>query len=145
MSTDIVPIVAPTEAEPEENHPTEVERDSSDSTAPVMPLTKHGGTVLSKMVSGNDHEPKTSVDHIMSGMSEMKQMLKQILSTLQPLPSQMGQAAVDTKLCSAVTELQEKVQQISEYCAAASAKEKVPNSPIQCFYINDYMHSALPI
>ena len=122
MSTDIVPVVMPTE---EENRPTEVEQDSSDSTAPVMPLTKHGGTILNKMVSGNDHEPKTSVDYIMSGMSEMKQMLKQILNTLQPLPSQVGQAALDTKICSTVTELHEKVQQISGYCAAASVKEKV--------------------
>ena len=52
MSTDIVPVV-PTEAEPEpeENLPTEVERDSSESTAPMVPLEKQGGTVLnSKMV-----------------------------------------------------------------------------------------------
>ena len=122
MSTDIVPVVVPTE---EENRPTEVERDSSDSTALMVPLAKQDGTILSKMVSGNDHDPKTSVDYIMSGMSEIKQMLKQILSTLQPLPSQVSQAALDTKLCSAVTELHEKVQKISEYCATASVKEKV--------------------
>ena len=128
MSTDIVPVV-PTEAEPEENRPSEVERDSSESTVPMVPLEKQGGTVLnSKMVSGNDHEPKSSVDYIMSGMSEIKQMFEQILNTLQPAqPPQVGQATMDTKLCSAVTELHEKVQQISEHCAAAFVKEKVHN------------------
>ena len=126
MSTDIVPVV-PTEAEPEENRPTEVERDSSESTAPMVPLEKQGGTVLnSKMVSGNDHEPKSSVDYIMSEMSEIKQMFEQLLNTQQPTqPPQADQATMDTKLCSAVTELHEKVQQISEHCAAASVKEKV--------------------
>ena len=144
MSTDIVPVV-PTEAEPEENRPTEVERDSSESTAPMVPLEKQGDTVLnSKMVSGNDHEPKSSVDYIMSEMSEIKQMFEQLLNTLQPtqLP-QVGQATMDInediKLCSAVTELHEKVQQISEYCAAASVKERYVARLIHhlCnFYIN---------
>ena len=127
MSTDIVPVV-PTEAEPEENLPTEVERDSSESTYPMVPLEKQGGTVLnSKMVSGNDHEPTSSVDYIMSEMSEIKQMFEQILNTLQPhaQPPQVGQATMDIKLRSAVTELHEKVQQISEHCAAAFVKEKV--------------------
>ena len=126
MSTDIVPVV-PTEAEPEKNRPTEVERDSSESTAPMVPMEKQGGTVLnSKMVSGNDHEPKSSVDYIMSEMSEIKQMFEQLLNTLQPTqPPQVDQATMDIKLCSAVTELHEKVQQISEHCAAASVKEKV--------------------
>ena len=125
MSTDIVPVEntrenTPIEAEPEVKHPTEAERDSLETPPTLMRPAKEGSTILnSAMVSGSDHEPKSSVDYIASGFNEIKQILKQILDTT--LQQQQPQA----KLSSLVSTLNEKVQQLSEDYAAASQKEKV--------------------
>ena len=91
----------------------------------------------SKMVSGNDHEVKSSVDYVTSGIDEIKQISEQILGLLRTLQQQQQQQqqqqlqvshaaeADPQKLSSVLTELHKNMQQIRKYCADVSTIEKV--------------------
>ena len=85
----------------------------------------------SKMVSGNDHEVKSSVDYVTSGIDEIKHISNQILALLSTLQQQqqlqVSHAAEGDpqKLGSVLTELHKNMQQIRKYCADVSTIEKV--------------------
>ena len=106
--------------------------DAETEDTELVGASNKGITILnSKMVSGNDHEVKSSVDYVTSGIDEIKQISKQILTMLSTLQQQQQQlqvshaAEADVKLSSILTELDTKMQQILKYCVDVSTIEKV--------------------